>query len=78
MHFFCKNRTKNIFLAIFDHLFCEEIDECASNPCIHGSTCFDGMAGYTCECSGGYAGPNCEDGKHSVWERLNFTVVVTF
>uniref|UniRef100_A0A8C5KWU8 Protein crumbs homolog 1 n=1 Tax=Jaculus jaculus TaxID=51337 RepID=A0A8C5KWU8_JACJA len=39
---------------------CElDMDECFSNPCIHGN-CSDGVASYTCRCEPGYTGVNCE------------------
>lgn len=39
---------------------CElDIDECLSNPCIHGN-CSDRVAGYRCRCEPGYTGVNCE------------------
>ncbi|XP_003944187.2 protein crumbs homolog 1 isoform X1 [Saimiri boliviensis] len=39
---------------------CElNVDECFSNPCIHGN-CSDSVAAYHCRCEPGYAGANCE------------------
>ena len=36
------------------------INECHSNPCLHSSTCIDGINMYTCNCSNGYTGVNCQ------------------
>lgn len=39
---------------------CElNINECFSNPCIHGN-CSDRLAAYHCKCEPGYTGVNCE------------------
>ncbi|RXN10513.1 eyes shut-like protein [Labeo rohita] len=39
---------------------CEiNIDECSSNPCLHGF-CYDAMDGFYCLCNPGYAGIRCE------------------
>ncbi|XP_072804858.1 protein crumbs homolog 1 isoform X1 [Vicugna pacos] len=41
---------------------CErDIDECLSDPCIHGN-CSDRVAAYHCRCEPGYTGVNCEAG----------------
>ena len=29
------------------------VDECASDPCINGATCIDGVNDYTCRCQPG-------------------------
>ena len=42
----------------------QDIDECAPDPCHNGGTCEDGVNEYTCQCSAGYTGTNCEDGKY--------------
>ena len=35
----------------------EDIDFCASQPCLNGGTCIDTGNGYTCNCTGNYTGP---------------------
>ena len=36
----------------------QEVDECRSNPCIHGN-CSDDFNSYSCDCPSGYTGDNC-------------------
>ena len=36
------------------------INECDSGPCQNGATCLDGINNYTCTCSPGYSGRDCE------------------
>ncbi|KAM5327344.1 sushi, nidogen and EGF-like domain-containing protein 1 isoform 1-T13 [Glossophaga mutica] len=39
---------------------CLEIDECQSQPCLHGGSCQDRVAGYLCVCGPGHEGARCE------------------
>ena len=41
-----------------------DTDECASDPCINGATCVDQVNQYSCTCTAGYEGTNCETGIH--------------
>ena len=41
-----------------------DIDECASQPCLNGGACIDGIDGYTCNCPQGWAGTHCEIGRY--------------
>ena len=47
--------TKFLFFILLS-----DIDECDSNPCQNDGQCVDGVNSYTCECSSGYSGINCE------------------
>lgn len=47
---------------------------CDTNPCKNGGTCNANGQSYTCQCSTGYDGENCENGKLTfiVWSVLWF------
>ncbi|XP_052803923.1 fibropellin-1-like isoform X2 [Mya arenaria] len=38
----------------------QDIDECASAPCLNGATCIDGVIMYVCTCAAGFHGVNCD------------------
>ena len=44
--------------------FVSDIDECISAPCMNGATCSDDVNGYSCNCTSGYIGDNCETGQY--------------
>jgi hypothetical protein len=39
-----------------------DIDDCLRRPCLHGA-CTDLVNNYTCTCTPGYTGRNCQTGK---------------
>ena len=39
-----------------------DIDECSSNPCLHGQ-CLNGNANFICSCEEGWTGTLCDHGK---------------
>ena len=49
-----------------------DIDNCLTNPCLHGGNCIDGLNNFTCQCQYGYAGVRCETGKWNTLYRLIF------
>ena len=42
----------------------EDIDFCASQPCMNGGICIDTGNGFTCNCTDNYTGPACADIDH--------------
>ena len=50
---------KNLFL-FFSFT---EFNECASNPCLNGGRCIDGLGRFICECLGDFVGERCGQSK---------------
>jgi len=44
-----------------DGITCENIDDCANNPCENGGTCTDGINSFTCQCTSEYYGETCAE-----------------
>ncbi|KAJ3599858.1 hypothetical protein NHX12_033812 [Muraenolepis orangiensis] len=39
---------------------CEDVDECLSEPCLHGGTCANQPGGFFCRCQQGFSGSGCQ------------------
>ena len=47
-------------ILIFTGQKCLNKDDCHSNPCINGGTCFDDVNDFKCKCPEGWVGKTCE------------------
>jgi len=59
----CIVTMQNKNLLLWFVVCCEEVNECATNPCRFGGRCFDHLRHYTCQCSERRTGRNCEYGR---------------
>ena len=47
-----------------------DVNECASNPCQNGGSCYDGISQYSCDCPDGFTGTKCQTSTihdRSIW-----------
>ncbi|KAG0724584.1 Neural-cadherin [Chionoecetes opilio] len=56
---------------------CEDEDECAWDPCLHGGTCLNKPSGFLCQCASGFSGRHCHlPGPADTSLRLSLTALV--
>ena len=53
-------RSQDVLLLFLN----ADINECLSEPCQYGGTCYDAINGYACTCMRGYEGSDCETGLY--------------
>jgi hypothetical protein len=46
-----------------ESLIVSDVDECLTNPCLYGASCFNTPGSYVCQCIAGRTGVNCERGE---------------
>ena len=51
------------YLNTRKRLHITEVNECEPAPCQHEGTCIDGHEEYTCSCTAGWTGTDCENGN---------------
>ena len=60
-----------ILYTLTNNVIISDIDECASNPCDIGGTCYDLINGYRCQCVDGYTGEQCQISELRLWLKLS-------
>ena len=68
-----KNKCIYYFIYLCKNPILSDIDECDSNPCQNDGQCVDGVNSYTCECTSGYSGDNCDTSEYLFEERNTVT-----
>lgn len=54
-----------------------DINECLSSPCQHG-TCIDKVDSYSCNCSPGYIGRDCDTGIETLKQiKISYVFLVS-
>lgn len=53
-------------------ILCADIDECLNIPCKNGATCNNKPGSYSCSCSAGWTGKDCDEGNClvKVWTEM--------
>ena len=68
----CQLSTLIITFSLCLLNFSVDLDDCVNHNCSNGASCIDGINSYSCNCSAGFTGLNCETGR----ERTNKTPIL--
>ena len=64
MYYVLLQTVINCYCCLFIVVLGVNVSPCASNPCVNGGICFDGIDLFTCTCVGGFKGSaTCNVGK---------------
>jgi len=69
--FFFRNENLHTLNNILFNNYFADIDECLSNPCMNTGSCIDTEGSYTCQCSPGWTGYSCEQGRYTLIYNFN-------
>ena len=61
--------TSIITFALFLLNYSVDLDDCVNHNCSNGASCIDGINSYSCNCSVGFTGLNCETGRDRTSKR---------
>ena len=62
------NLTHRMLTYIYNGIV--DTDKCASNPCVNGGICADGIDIFKCTCAAGFMGATCDAGKIILFHSL--------
>jgi len=69
-HYLCQSI---LLLKVNSKMYVIDIDECLKTPCQNGGLCVNNNGSYTCNCSAGFTGKDCEKGSiynHNIYVSL--------
>lgn len=70
---FCIKDGWNLFYYCFSVL-----NECLSNPCFNGGTCYDLFNYYICDCPEGVTNDHCQTGNQSFFFLVKDSIILLF
>ena len=70
--------TSIITFALFLSNFPADLNDCVNHNCSNGASCIDGINSYSCNCSAGFTGLNCQRGRENTNKTACYFTGLTF